>query len=116
MRHNKTTAKLSRKTSVRKALLANLAMQLIAYEAITTTEAKAKELRKYIEPMITKAKGGKLAHRRMLIGKLPLKKSVSKLFDVIGPRYKERNGGYTRIIKLQTRAGDCAKMAKIELV
>ena len=116
MRHNKTTAKLSRKTAPRKAMLANLAMQLILFEAITTTEAKAKELRKYIEPMITKAKKGALGDRRMLIGKLPTKKVVSKLFEVIGPRYTERDGGYTRIIKLNRRVGDNAKMAKIELV
>ena len=116
MRHNKTTAKLSRKSAVRKSLLANLAMQLFLYEGITTTEAKAKELRKYAEPMITKAKRGNLADRRKLIGTLPVKKAVSKLFDVIGPRYKDRNGGYTRIIKLVPRAGDNAKMAKIELV
>jgi len=116
MRHNKTTAKLSRNSGQRKALLSNLAMQLILFEAITTTEAKAKELRKYIEPMITKARGGTLAHRRLLIGTLPVKKAVSKLFDVIGPRFKDRDGGYTRIIKIERRAGDGAKMAKIELV
>jgi len=116
MRHNKTTAKLSRNTAARKSLLANLAMQLIIFEGITTTEAKAKELRKYVEPMITKAKRGSLADRRNLLGVLPVKKAVSKLFDVIGPKYKERNGGYTRIIKLEPRVGDGAKMAKIELV
>ena len=116
MRHNKTTAKLSRKAPARKALLANLAMQLIIFEAITTTEAKAKELRKFIEPMITKAKKGLLADRRKLIAILTVKKAVAKLFEVIGPRYKERSGGYTRIIKLEPRVGDGAKMAKIELV
>lgn len=116
MRHNKTTAKLSRNTAARKSLLANLAMQLIIFEGITTTEAKAKELRKYVEPMITKAKRGNLADRRKLIGTLPVKKAVSKLFDIVGPKYKERNGGYTRIIKLEPRVGDGAKMAKIELV
>ncbi|MBL7022329.1 50S ribosomal protein L17 [Patescibacteria group bacterium] len=116
MRHNKTTAKLSRNKEARKALLSNLAMQLIIYEAIVTTEAKAKELRKYVEPMITKARKGTLADRRMLIGTLPVKKAVSKLFDIIGPKYKTRDGGYTRIIKLEPRSGDGAKMAKIELV
>ncbi|MFW0862316.1 MAG: 50S ribosomal protein L17 [Candidatus Komeilibacteria bacterium] len=116
MRHNKTTGKLSRNAGARKSLMANLAMQLIIFEGITTTEAKAKELRKYIEPMITKAKRGNLADRRKLIGVLPIKKAVAKLFDVIGPKYKERNGGYTRIIKLEPRVGDGAKMAKIELV
>ena len=116
MRHNKTTAKLSRNTAARKSLLANLAMQLFIYEGITTTEAKAKELRKYVEPMITKAKKGALADRRTLIGTLPVKKVVKKLFEVIGPRYVDRNGGYTRVIKLQARVGDGAKMAKIELV
>ena len=116
MRHNKTTVKLSRNTAQKKALLANLAMQLIIFEGIVTTEAKAKELRKYIEPMITKAKGGSLANRRRLLGILPAAKTVKKLFEVIGPRYKERQGGYTRIIKLEPRVGDGAKMAKIELV
>ena len=116
MRHRKTTAKLSRNKDARKSLLANLAMQLILFEGIVTTEAKAKELRKYIEPMITKARTGTLANRRKLIGVLPVKKAVSKLFEVIGPRYKERPGGYTRIIKLPVRVGDGAKMAKIELV
>jgi large subunit ribosomal protein L17 len=116
MRHNKTTIKLGRSQAHRKALLNNLAAQLFLYESIKTTEAKAKALRQYAEPMITKAKEGKLHQRRDILGKLPMKTAVKKLFDVIGPRYKDRDGGYLRIIKLKTRIGDGAKIVKIELV
>ncbi|MCR4279866.1 MAG: 50S ribosomal protein L17 [Candidatus Komeilibacteria bacterium] len=116
MRHRKTTAKLSRPTASRKALLNSLAAQVILYEAITTTEAKAKAVRRVVEPFITKAKQGTLHQRRLLLAQLPLPTAVSKLFDVLAPRYATRPGGYTRIIKLKNRVGDGAPLVKIELV
>lgn len=116
MRHRKTTAKLSRAMAARKFLLANLAVQLIIYESIVTTEAKAKQLRRVIEDLITKARTGKLHHRRRILAFLPVKNAVKKLFEVLGPRYKDRPGGYTRLIKLNARKGDGANMCKIEFV
>jgi len=116
MRHQKKTIKLGRSTAARKALMNNLSAQLVLYEAIQTTEAKAKALRTVIEPMITKAKTGKLAARRQLLGVLPMPTAVKKLFEVIGPRYKDRAGGYTRITPVKVRVGDGAKICKIELV
>ena len=116
MRHRKTTTKLSRKKDPRRALMKNLAESLLLYEKITTTEAKAKALQPEIEKIITKAKKNDLTTRRALIQVLPTHNSVNKALEVIGPKYKSRNGGYTRIIKIPTRVGDGAKMAIIELI
>lgn len=107
--------KLSRKRNQRKALLKTLASALILNEKIKTTEAKAKEISSFVEKIITKAKAGKITSRRFL-AKFFSPKIVKKLVDEIGPKYKERKGGYTRIIKLGRRKSDGAKMAIIELV
>ncbi|MFW0837761.1 MAG: 50S ribosomal protein L17 [Candidatus Komeilibacteria bacterium] len=116
MRHQKVTIKLNRSKGHMRALLANMAAQLIIFEDITTTEAKAKALRTVVEPLVTKAKTDSLHNRRQALAFLPMKKAVQKLYEVIGPRYKERPGGYLRIIKLGRRAGDAAAMAKIQFV
>jgi large subunit ribosomal protein L17 len=97
-------------------MLANLAAHLFASEAIVTTEAKAKVLRPYAERLITKAKKGGLHQHRQVVSRIQDKDVVQKLFVEIGPRYEDRNGGYTRILKLGPRAGDNAPMARIELV
>ena len=97
-------------------MLANLAAHLFASEAIVTTEAKAKVLRPYAERLITKAKKGGLHQQRQVVSRIQDKDVVHKLFTEIGPRYEDRNGGYTRILKLGPRAGDSAPMARIELV
>ena len=97
-------------------MLANLAAHLFASEAIVTTEAKAKVLRPYAERLITKAKKGGLHQQRQVVSRIQDKDVVHKLFAEIGPRYEDRNGGYTRILKLGPRAGDAAPMARIELV
>jgi large subunit ribosomal protein L17 len=97
-------------------MMANLAAHLFASEAIITTEAKAKALRPYAEHLITKAKKGGLHQQRQVVSRIQDKDVVSKLFREIGPRYEDRNGGYTRILKLGPRAGDSAPMARIELV
>lgn len=116
MRHRKTIAKLSRDKDSRKMLLRNLAESLVLYERIKTTETKAKALRMFVEPLITKSKVNSLATRRELLKVLPTENSVNKLLEVVGPKYKERNGGYTRIIKLGNRRGDNAPEVYIELV
>jgi len=116
MRHRKTVKKLSRDKDSRRALLKNLAENLILYEKISTTEAKAKAVRSFAERLITKSKNDTLANRRYLIKHLQAEKSVKKLLEVIGPRYKDRSGGYTRIIKLKNRQGDNAPLVQIELV
>jgi large subunit ribosomal protein L17 len=97
-------------------MMANLAAHLFASEAIVTTEAKAKVLRPYAEHLITKAKKGGLHQQRQVVSRIQDKDVVHKLFAEIGPRYEDRNGGYTRILKLGPRAGDSAPMARIELV
>jgi large subunit ribosomal protein L17 len=97
-------------------MMANLAAHLFASEAIVTTEAKAKVLRPYAERLITKAKKGGLHQQRQVVSRIHDKDVVHKLFAEIGPRYEDRNGGYTRILKLGPRAGDSAPMARIELV
>jgi large subunit ribosomal protein L17 len=97
-------------------MMATLAAHLFASEAIVTTEAKAKVLRPYAERLITKAKKGGLHQHRQVVSRIQDKDVVSKLFTEIGPRYEDRNGGYTRILKLGPRAGDSAPMARIELV
>jgi large subunit ribosomal protein L17 len=99
-----------------KLMMANLVSSLIAAEGITTTEAKAKALRPIAEKMITKAKKGGLHRHRQVVSYLNDKEIAAKLFDEIGPRYEESNGGYTRILKLGPRHGDNAPMARIELV
>ena len=116
MRHNKTGRKLSRKTAHRKALMANLAVALITHKKIKTTDAKAKELRTYVEPLITFAKRGDLHARRQVLKKIRHKNVVRELFDNIGPSFSDRNGGYTRITKLGFRDNDCAPVSIIEFV
>ena len=116
MRHNKTGRKLGRKTAHRKALMSNLASALITNKRIKTTDAKAKELRKYIEPLVTFAKKGDLHSRRQVLKKIKHKSIVRELFDNIGPTFSNRNGGYTRIIKLGFRDNDCAPISMIEFV
>ncbi|MGI9604820.1 MAG: 50S ribosomal protein L17 [Acidimicrobiales bacterium] len=102
--------------SHQKAMMANLVASLIAAEAITTTEAKAKAMRPIAEKMITKAKKGGVHNHRQVVRFLGDREMATKLFDEIGPRYVERPGGYTRILKLNPRSGDNAPMARIELV
>ena len=116
MRHKKLGRKLSRKTSHRKALMANLASALITHKKIKTTDAKAKELRRFVEPLITFAKKGDLHSRRQVLKKIPHKPIVKELFDNIAPECSNRNGGYTRIIKLGFRDNDCAPVSLIEFV
>lgn len=116
MRHRKTTVQLSRTRASRKALLKNLAESLVVYEKIKTTESKAKALRPYVERLVTHSKENTLTNRRYLLSKLPTQNGVNKLLDVLGPRYKDRNGGYTRIVKLDNRKGDNAEIVQIEFV
>ena len=116
MRHNKVGRKLGRKTAHRKALMSNLASALITHKRIKTTDAKAKELRMYIEPLVTYAKKGDLHSRRQVLKKIKHKSIVRELFDNIGPTFSNRNGGYTRIIKLGFRDNDCAPISMIEFV
>ena len=116
MKHNITHRKLNRTTSHRKALLMNLSNSLIKHEQITTTLSKAKELRPFVEKIITLGKKGDLVSRRKTISILQDQKNTKKIFDVISERYKERSGGYTRIIKVGNRFGDNAPMAIIEFV
>ena len=116
MRHNKIGRKLGRKTAHRKALMSNLASALITHKRIKTTDAKAKELRMYIEPLVTFAKKGDLHSRRQVLKKIRHKSIVKELFDNIGPTFSNRNGGYTRIIKLGFRDNDCAPISMIEFV
>ena len=116
MRHGHGLRKLNRTTSHRLAMLRNMMNSLIAHEAIKTTVPKAKELRRVVEPMITLAKEATVANRRLAFDRLRDRDSVSKLFDVLGPRFKARPGGYTRILKMGFRVGDNAPMALVELV
>ncbi|MDO8509960.1 MAG: 50S ribosomal protein L17 [bacterium] len=116
MRHQKKMATLDREAAPRRALLANLVESLILYERITTTLAKAKVLRPRVEKLITASKVNTLATRRGLIQVLHTNNVVRKLLDIIGPRYLDRKGGYTRIIKLGVRKGDGSETAVIELV
>jgi large subunit ribosomal protein L17 len=114
--HRVTGRKLSRYKDQRKALLRGLTVDLIEHERITTTLAKAKETRVMAEKLITHGKKGTLHNRRIALRQVPHKDTVAKVFDDLGPRYAERPGGYTRIIKLGPRQGDGADMAVIELV
>jgi large subunit ribosomal protein L17 len=117
MRHHNTKRKFGRDKNQRKALLSSLALNLIVREKIKTTEPKAKELRPFIEKLITKAKKGDMATRRVIISKLSNRsKEVKKLFEVIAPKYIDKKGGYTRVLKLGARKSDGSKMAIIELV
>jgi len=116
MRHGHGLRKLNRTSSHRLAMLRNMMNSLIQHEAIKTTVPKAKELRRVVEPMITLAKEATLANRRLAFDRLRDRDSVSKLFDVLGPRFKARPGGYTRILKMGFRVGDNAPMALVELV
>jgi len=116
MIHRISQRKFSRNTNARKALFKNLANELILHERITTTQARAKALRPFVEKLVTRSKNSTLANRRLLVSRLGLQNSVNKLLDVIGPVFKERAGGYTRIIKLLPRHGDNAEIAVIEFV
>ena len=116
MRHGKKFAHLGRKTPHRKYMLANMACSLIEHKSINTTVAKAKALRKYVEPLITKAKDDTTHSRRVVFSYLQSKESVKVLFDEISEKISTRPGGYTRIIKAGNRLGDAAEMCIIELV
>ena len=116
MRHRKYRSKLNRTTEHRKALMRNLAAALIERERIHTTDAKAKQVRPFVERLVTLGRRGTLAARRLAFSKLGKKQAVHKLFTVLGPRFGERPGGYTRIVKADRRAGDGAPMAYIEFV
>ncbi len=116
MRHRRAGRKLGRTSAHREALLRNLASSLFLYEKIITPEAKAKELRRVAERMITLAKRQDLHARRQAATVVQDARALKKLFDTIGVRYRERNGGYTRITKLDYRAGDGAPLAAIELI
>jgi large subunit ribosomal protein L17 len=116
MRHGKVYRKLNRTAEHRKALFANMAAALIKHEQISTTLPKAKELRPIVEKLVTLGKRGDLHARRQAIAQIRDVPMVKKLFEVIGPRYKERNGGYTRVMKAGFRYGDSAPYAVIEFV
>ncbi|HKL39813.1 MAG TPA: 50S ribosomal protein L17 [Cryomorphaceae bacterium] len=116
MRHGKRNNALGRKTAHRKAMLENMACSLIEHKRINTTVAKAKELRKFVEPIITRSKEDSTHNRREAFKNLQSKNAVTELFREVAPKVAKREGGYTRIIKLGTRMGDAAEMAMIELV
>jgi large subunit ribosomal protein L17 len=116
MRHRNGLRKLNRTSSHRLAMFRNMAVSLLQHEAIKTTVPKAKELRRIVEPLITLGKEPTLANRRLAYDRLRDRDIVGKLFAEIGPRYKARNGGYTRILKMGFRVGDNAPMAFMELV
>lgn len=116
MRHRKKKAKLSLKKGPREALLRNLATSVILYEKVRTTKAKAKFVRPIVERAITVGKKNDLASRRRLARMLAVENAVKKVLEDLGPKYKERPGGYTRVIPLARRQGDAAEMVKIELV
>jgi large subunit ribosomal protein L17 len=116
MRHRKTGKQLDRSSSVRAGLMRDLATSLLIFEHITTTQAKAKTLRPYAEKLITIAKRNDVQSRRALMQVLRHEKAINKALEVIGPRYRDRRGGYTRITTTAPRLGDGAQMAVIELV
>ncbi|MFN4356617.1 50S ribosomal protein L17 [Sphingopyxis alaskensis] len=116
MRHKSGGRKLQRTSAHRTAMFRNMSASLIKHEQITTTVAKAKELRPYVEKLVTLAKRGGLANRRLAMSRLMDEAQLAKLFDVLADRYKDRNGGYTRIIKAGIRASDAAPIAIIEFV
>lgn len=116
MRHRKYGRKLNKTSSHRKAMFANMAAALVKHEQIVTTLPKAKELRRVVDRLITLGKRGDLHARRQAISHMRDKAMVAKLFETLGPRYQDRNGGYTRVLKAGFRYGDAAPMAVIELV
>ena len=116
MRHGNSGKKLNRNSSHRKAMFANMMVSLFQHERIVTTLPKAKELRRFAEPMITLAKEATVARRRLAFARLRDRAAVVKLFDELGPHYRSRPGGYLRIVKNGFRAGDNAPMAIVELV
>lgn len=116
MRHRNIGRQLSRNSSHRKALMRSMAASLLRHEAIKTTLPKAKELRRVAEPLITMAKNDSVASRRLAFDRVRDREVVTKLFNELGPRYKQRPGGYLRILKCGFRAGDNAPMAYVELV
>ena len=116
MRHRVIGRKLGRRTEHREAMLQGIVGQLLRHERVTTTEAKAREVQRLPERVIVKGRGGSLHQRRQAMSLLTDKQAVAKLFEDIGPRYAERNGGYTRVTKLMPRKGDSAPMAMLELV
>ncbi|HVZ48218.1 MAG TPA: 50S ribosomal protein L17 [Gemmatimonadaceae bacterium] len=116
MRHRKAGRSLRRTSEQRLALLRNLATSLIESGGIETTEAKAKELRPFVEKLITKAKTGTLHARRLAVRHVQKRAAADKLFQELGPKYATRKGGYTRIVKVGHRKGDAAEMARIELI
>ncbi len=116
MRHRKAGRHLNRTSAHRRAMFRNMAASLFRHERIRTTLPKAKELRRVAEPLITLAKEDTVARRRLAFARLRDKEAVRKLFEELGPRYRERPGGYTRILKMGSRPGDAAPMALVELV
>ncbi|MCL1076519.1 50S ribosomal protein L17 [Shewanella dokdonensis] len=116
MRHRKSGRQLNRNSSHRQAMFRNMASSLVRHEIIVTTLVKAKELRRVVEPLITLAKSDSVANRRLAFARTRDEDVVGKLFNELGPRYLERQGGYTRILKCGLRTGDKAPMAYIELV
>jgi large subunit ribosomal protein L17 len=116
MRHGKSGRKLNRESSHRKAMFANMAASLIRHEQIVTTLPKAKELKPYVDRLVTLGKRGDLHARRLAIARIRDEDAVKKLFETLGPRYGNRAGGYTRVLKAGFRYGDSAPMAVIELV
>jgi len=116
MRHRKSGRQLSRNSSHRTSLFRNMTASLLAHEAIRTTVPKAKEFRRFVEPLITLAKENSVANQRLAFARIRNREAVHKLFTEVGPRFKERPGGYTRIIRCGFRPGDNAPMALIALV
>jgi len=116
MRHRKSGRQLNRNSSHRKAMFQNMANSLIGHEVIKTTLPKAKELRRFVEPLITASKVDSVSKRRLIFSRLRDRDSVTKLFNDLAPRYKDRPGGYLRILKCGFRTGDAAPMAYVELV
>jgi large subunit ribosomal protein L17 len=116
MRHRKSGRHLNRNRSHLRAMFKNMSTSLVRHELIKTTVPKAKELRRVVEPLITLAKTDSVANRRLAFARLRDRDSVTKLFNELGPRYKERPGGYLRILKCGARSGDRAPMAYVELV
>jgi large subunit ribosomal protein L17 len=116
MRHRKAGRQLRRTSEQKLALMRNLATSLIEHGAIETTEAKAKELRPFVERLITKARSGTLHDRRLAMRHIQKREAADKLFQQLGPRFASRPGGYTRILKTRHRKGDGAELARIELV
>ena len=116
MRHRKSGRQLNRNSSHRKAMFSNMVTSIVTHELIKTTLPKAKELRRFAEPLITLAKTDTVANRRLAFAKLRDRDAVTKLFNILGPRYQDRAGGYLRVMKCGFRTGDDAPMAYVELV